>query len=79
MTHLLVSSMHNMGLYMKSRHLIWPNQMVLRNEKNQTLKEMMNAMLLNSGSPHRGEAILSRNYLLNKLPQKKEEKTPYKL
>ena len=49
--------------------------------KNRTLKEMMNAMLISSGLPQNmwGEAILSSNYLLNKVPRKKEEKTPYEL
>ena len=42
---------------------------------------MMNAMLISSGLPQNiwGEAILSSNYLLNKVPRKKEEKTPYEL
>ena len=49
--------------------------------KNRPLKEMMNAMLLSSGLPQNmwGEAILSANYLLNKVPKKKAKKTPYEL
>ena len=49
--------------------------------KNRTLKEMMNAMLISYGLPQNmwGEAILSANYLLNKVPKKKAEKTPYEL
>ena len=49
--------------------------------KNRTLKEMMTAMLISSGLPQNmwGEAILSANYLLNKVPKKKAEKTPYEL
>ena len=49
--------------------------------KNRTLKEMMNAMLLSSGLPQNmwGEAILSSNYLLNRVPRKKQDKTPYEL
>ena len=49
--------------------------------KNRTLKEMMNAMLIISSIPQNmwGEAILSANYLLNKVPKKKIEKTPYEL
>ena len=41
----------------------------------------MNAMLISSGLPQNmwGEAILTSNYLLNKVPRKKEEKTPYEL
>ena len=39
----------------------------------------MNAMLISSGLPQNmwGEAILSANYLLNKVPKKKAENTPY--
>ena len=42
--------------------------------KNRTLKEMMNAMLISSGLPQNmwGEAILSANYLLNKVPKKRQ-------
>lgn len=49
--------------------------------KNRTLKEMMNAMLNSSGLPQNmwGEAVLSANYLLNKVPRKKLDKTPYEL
>ena len=49
--------------------------------KNRTLKEMMNAMLISFGLPQNiwGETILSVNYLLNKVPKKKAEKTPYEL
>ena len=49
--------------------------------KNCTLKEMMNAMLISSDLPQNmwGETILSANYLLNKIPKKIEEKTPYEL
>ena len=49
--------------------------------KNRTLKEIMNAMLISSSLPQNmwGEAILSANYLLNKVPKRKVEKTPYEL
>ncbi|KAJ0850834.1 putative RNA-directed DNA polymerase [Helianthus annuus] len=49
--------------------------------KNRTLKEMMNAMLISSGVSHElwGEAILSANYLLNRIPLKKRDETPYEL
>ena len=55
------------------------NRLVER--KNCTLKEIMNAMLISSGLPQnmRGEAILSTNYLLNKVPKKKAKKTLYEL
>ena len=49
--------------------------------KNGTLKKMMNVMLISFGPPQNmwGEAILSNNYLFNKVPKKKAEKTPYEL
>ena len=42
---------------------------------------MMYAMLISSGVPQNmwGEAILSANYLLNKVPWNDEQKTPYEL
>ena len=47
--------------------------------KNHILKEMMDAMLISYGLPQKmwGEAILFANYLLNKVPKTKEEKTPH--
>ena len=55
------------------------NEVVER--KNRTLKEMMNAILISFGIPQNmwGETILFANYLLNKVPKKKPEKTPYEL
>ena len=49
--------------------------------ENRTLKEMMNVMLISSGLPQNmwGEVILFANYLLNKVPKKKAEKTSYEL
>ena len=50
-------------------------------QKNHILKEMMNTKLINSGLPQNmwEEVILSANYLLNKVPKKKAEKTSYEL
>ena len=47
-------------------------------QKNSTLKEMMNAILKSFGLPQNmwGESILTANYLLNEMPKKKAEKTP---
>ena len=41
----------------------------------------MNAMLVSSELPQDlwGDAILSANYILNRIPQKKTNKTPYEL
>ena len=58
-----------------------PQQNGVAERKNRTLKEMMNALLISSGLPQNlwGEAILSANYILNKIPHKKSHKTPYEL
>ncbi|GJZ72823.1 retrovirus-related pol polyprotein from transposon TNT 1-94 [Tanacetum coccineum] len=49
--------------------------------KNRTLKEMVTAMLISSGMSQDmwGEAILTATYLLNKIPRKEKEETPYEL
>ena len=61
--------------------LYLPQSNGVAERKNRTLKEMMNAMLISYGLPQNmwGEAILSSNYLLNKVPKKKTEKAPYEL
>ena len=58
-----------------------PQQNGIAERKNRTLKEMMNAMLISLGLPQNlwGEAFLSANYILNKLPHKKLDKTLYSL
>ena len=58
-----------------------PQQNGIAERKNRTLKEMMNAMLLSSGLQQNlwGEAILSANYVLNRIPHKKTNNTPYEL
>ena len=58
-----------------------PQQNGIVERKNRTLKEMMNAMLISSGLPQNlwGEALLSANYILNRLPHKKLDKIPYEL
>ena len=81
MKHQLVNSVHNTKFVheITTPYSSQSNGIVER--KNRTLKEMMNAMLISSGLPQNmwGEAILSSNYLLNKVPRKKEEKTLYEL
>ena len=49
--------------------------------KNCTIKEIMNAMLISFDLRQNmwGKTILSANYLLNKVPKNKAEKTPYEL
>ncbi|KAD5960305.1 hypothetical protein E3N88_11777 [Mikania micrantha] len=58
-----------------------PQQNGISERKNRTLKEMIYAMLLSSGLSQDmwGEAILSASYLLNKIPFKKKDVTPYEL
>ena len=58
-----------------------PQQNGIAERKNRTLKEMVNAMLISSGLSQNmwGEAILSANYLLNKIPHKEKDETPYEL
>ncbi|KAK1422305.1 hypothetical protein QVD17_25324 [Tagetes erecta] len=58
-----------------------PQQNGTAERKNRTLKEMMNAMLISSGLSQDmwGEAVLSANYILNKIPHKKRDETPYEL
>ena len=58
-----------------------PQQNGVAERKNRTLKEMMNALLLSFVLPQNlwGEAILSANYILNRIPQKKTNKSPYEL
>ena len=58
-----------------------PQQNGIAERKNRTLKEMVSAMLISSGLHQNlwGEAILSANYLLNKIPRKEKDETPYEL
>ncbi|KAG7552374.1 Zinc finger CCHC-type [Arabidopsis thaliana x Arabidopsis arenosa] len=58
-----------------------PMQNGVAERKNRTLKEMMNSMLNDSGAPSNlwGEAILTANSILNKIPHKKCDKTPYEM
>ena len=58
-----------------------PQQNGIAERKNRTLKNMMNAMLINSGMSNNmwGEAILIACYILNKVPHKRLDKTPYEM
>ena len=58
-----------------------PQSNGIAERKNRTLKEMMNAMLINSGTPQNlwREAILSANHILNKIPLKRKDITLYEL
>ena len=47
--------------------------------KNRSLKETMNALLNSSGLPQNlwGEAVLTENFILNRVPHRKTQQTPY--
>ena len=55
--------------------------MVLLKEKNRTLKNMMNAMLISSAAPLNlwREVILSACHIQNRIPYKKTGIAPYEL
>ena len=57
-----------------------PQSNGLAERKNRTLKEMMNALMINSGSPRNlwGE-ILTANKILNRVPHRKTQSIPYEL
>ena len=56
-----------------------PQQNGLAEQKNRTLKEMMNSMFLSSGLSNNmwGKAVFSACYILNRHPHKKLDKTSY--
>ena len=58
-----------------------PQSNGLAERKNRTLKEMMNALMINSGSPRNllGEAILTANKILNRVSHRKTQSIPYEL
>ncbi|GJU14938.1 retrotransposon protein, putative, ty1-copia subclass [Tanacetum coccineum] len=58
-----------------------PQQNGIAERKNRTLKEMVTAMVISSGMSQDmwGDAILTATYLLNKIPRKEKEETPYEL
>ncbi|KAK8988278.1 hypothetical protein V6N11_065873 [Hibiscus sabdariffa] len=59
----------------------FPQQNGIAERKNRTLKEMMNSLLISSGLSDNmwGDAILSANHILNRVPHKKLDHTPYEL
>ena len=58
-----------------------PQQNGIAKRKNRTLKDMVNSMLNSLGLPHYmwGEALLTANTILNRIPHKKTSKSPYEL
>ena len=63
---------HN-GIIHETTTLYSPQSNVVAEQKNRMLKEMMIARLISSHLPQNmwGEAVLTANYLLNKVPKKK--------
>ncbi|WMV49404.1 hypothetical protein MTR67_042789, partial [Solanum verrucosum] len=57
-----------------------PQSNGMAEHKNKTLKEMMNVLLISYGSPQSlwGEAILTANQILNRVPHSKTKSIPYK-
>ena len=58
-----------------------PQQNGIAERKNRTLKEMVNSMLVSSGAPQNlwGEALLTANYILNRVSHKKLGLIPFEL
>ena len=56
-----------------------PQSNGIAERKNRTLKEMMNALLISSSLPQNlwGEAILTANQILNRVPHSKTYVIPY--
>ena len=69
------------GIIHETTLLYSPKSNGVAERKNRTLKEMMNAMLVSSGTPLNlwEKAILSTCHIQNKMPYKKTGKTPYEL
>lgn len=58
-----------------------PQQNGVAERKNRTLKNMINSMLNSSGATHSlwGEALLTANMILNRIPHKSNDQSPYEL
>ncbi|CAL2253197.1 unnamed protein product [Prunus armeniaca] len=58
-----------------------PQQNGVAERKNRTFKDMINSMLNSSGLPHNlwGEALLTANHILNRIPHKKSKQSPYEI
>ena len=56
-----------------------PQSNGVADRKNRTLMDMVNCMLLSSGAPENlwGEALLSACFILNRVPQRDSDVTPY--
>ncbi|XP_077215490.1 uncharacterized protein LOC143850059 [Tasmannia lanceolata] len=71
----------SVGIVHESSAPYTPQQNGVAERKNRTLTEMINAMLVNSGlnKSFWGEALLTACHILNRVPSKKSDITPYEL
>jgi len=71
----------NFGIIQQTTTPYTPQQNVIIERKNIILKEMINSMLVSSGAPENlwGEALLTANYILNRVPYKKLGLVSFKL
>jgi hypothetical protein len=76
---ILVRIVRNMELSMRQQLPTRLNQMEWLNEKNQTLTDLVNAMLDSSGlfKSWWGEAISTACFTLNRVPSANDEITPF--
>ncbi|KAI3677608.1 hypothetical protein L6452_36874 [Arctium lappa] len=81
LTHDFVEFCATHGIIHQTTTPYTPQQNGVDERKTRTLKNMMNSMLITSRAPHHlwGEACLTANMILNRIPHKKNDKTPYEL
>ena len=74
----LIHSVRNMELFMRGR-LHTPQSNGIAERKNRTLTDLVNAMLDTAGLSKEwwGEAILTACHVLNRVPTKNKEITPF--
>lgn len=73
------SLLKKLGIKFQASVPYCPEQNGVSERKNRTLIESARCMLLDSKLPHKywGEAVITANYISNRLPTKSKEKTPY--
>ena len=76
----IFSYCENNGIIHEITAFYAPQQNIVVEKKNTTLVDMINSMLCSSAlSNNLREALLSSRHILNMVPYKNYEKTPYKL
>lgn len=75
------SFLKDKGISFQSTVPYSPEQNGVSERKNRTLMESARCMLLDAGLPHKywGEAVMTANYIINRLPTSSNESTPYEL